>query len=79
MCNNIEHIKEAKPLIAVYGIYKNEQSFMERFLESVQTADEIVLCDTGVTDDTNTVILDFIKSHPDCKIKIVPINVLPWR
>ena len=77
--NNIEPIKENNPLIAVYGIYKNEQNFMERFLESVQTADEIVLCDTGATDNTNDIIKKFIESHPNVKLKTVPIYVSPWR
>lgn len=77
--NNVEPMKALKPLIAVYGIYKNEQTFIERFLESVQTADEIVLCDTGSTDDTNKIILDFIKKHPESKIKINQIYVSPWR
>jgi len=32
--NNKEPIEANNPLIAVYGIYKNEQNFIERFLES---------------------------------------------
>ncbi|PXV90316.1 glycosyl transferase family 2 [Lachnotalea glycerini] len=67
------------PLIGVYGIYKNEQGFMKRFLESVQTADEIVLCDTGTTDDTNDMIQNFIKNNPNVKIKMIPICISPWR
>ena len=80
MCNNnIEHIKANIPLIAVYGIYKNEKTFIERFLESVQYADEIVLCDTGATDDTNDIIKKFIESHPNIRLKTFPIHVSPWR
>jgi len=67
------------PLIAVYGIYKNEQNFIERFLESVQTADEIVLCDTGATDETNSLISTFMKNHPNVNLKTFPIFVSPWR
>jgi len=77
--NNKEFIEANNPLIAVYGIYKNEQNFIERFLESVKTADEIVLCDTGSTDETNNIIKRFIESHPNFKLKIVPICVSPWR
>ena len=80
MCNkNIEPREATYPLIAVYGIYKNEQNSIERFLESVQWADEVVLCDTGATDNTNNIIEEFIKSHPNTNFKIVPIYVSPWR
>ncbi|MGB4438726.1 MAG: glycosyltransferase [Sedimentibacter sp.] len=80
MCNNNkEPIEANNPLIAVYGIYKNEQNFIERFLESVKTADEIVLCDTGATDETNNIIKRFIENNPNSKLKIVPIYVSPWR
>ena len=77
--NNIEPIEPRDPLIAVYGIYKNEQTFIKRFLESVQVADEIVLCDTGATDETNNIIKSFIKDHPTVNLKIVSICVSPWR
>ena len=80
MCNNNkEPIEANNPLIAVYGIYKNEQNFIERFLESVQTADEVVLCDTGATDDTNSIIKKFIENHPNINLKTVPIGISPWR
>ncbi len=52
------------PSIAVYGIYKNEQKFIKRFLDSVQTADEIVLCDTGSDDSTNQIIDEYRKTYP---------------
>jgi len=68
-----------KPLIAVYGIYKNEQNFIERYLNSVKEADEIVLCDTGSTDDTNDIIKKFVKEHPNTKLKTHRIYISPWR
>lgn len=77
--NNKEPTETNNPLIAVYGIYKNEQTFIERFFKSVQTADQIVLCDTGSTDNTNNIINKFIKNHPDIKLKTIPIFVSPWR
>lgn len=80
MCkDNKEPSETSNPLIAVYGIYRNEQTFIERFLKSVQTADQIVLCDTGSTDNTNNIINKFIKNHPDIKLKTIPISVSPWR
>jgi glycosyltransferase involved in cell wall biosynthesis len=67
------------PLIAVYGIYKNEQIFIERFLHSIKDADEIVLCDTGSTDLTSPLIEQFMQSYPEVNIKVYRICVSPWR
>lgn len=68
-----------KPSLAVYGIYKNEEQHMERFLRSVQTADEIVLCDTGSTDQTNQIISQFKETHPHVNLRVYSICVSPWR
>ena len=38
--------------ICVYAICKNESQFVERWLDSMQEADYIVVLDTGSTDDT---------------------------
>ncbi len=67
------------PTYAVYGIYKNEEKFIERFLASVRDADEIVLCDTGTTDKTNEIIADFKQRNPDVNLKTYTISVQPWR
>jgi len=71
--------RKSQPSIAVYGIYKNELKFMSRFLNSVQDADEIVLCDTGSDDHTNQIIEQFKKTNPEANIKVYPICVSPWR
>ncbi len=68
-----------KPLIAVYGIYKNEENSIKRFLNSVKSADEIILCDTGSTDKTNSIIDEFIKKNTNINLKIFPIYISPWR
>jgi glycosyltransferase involved in cell wall biosynthesis len=68
-----------RPSIAVYGIYKNEQKHMERFLNSIQIADEIVLCDTGSDDGTNQIIKHYQKTHPHLNLKVYTIFVSPWR
>ncbi len=68
-----------KTLVAVYGIYKNEENFIERFLNSVKNADEIVLCDTGSTDKTNDIINKFMKSNTEVNIKTFSIYISPWR
>ena len=40
--------------IAVYAISKNEEKFVERWVDSMSEADEIYVLDTGSTDDTVT-------------------------
>lgn len=58
--------------IAVYGISKNEEANVKRFMESCKGADVVVIADTGSTD--NTVAL--LKEHG----AVVPeIEVKPWR
>ena len=38
--------------IVVYAIAKNEAQFVRRWMESMSEADEIVVLDTGSTDET---------------------------
>ncbi|MBW5446855.1 glycosyltransferase [Cohnella sp. CFH 77786] len=68
-----------RPIIGIYGIYKNEEKFIERFLDSTKQADEIVLCDTGSTDETNERIQRFTEKHPEAPVKTFSIHVSPWR
>lgn len=68
-----------KPLISIYGIYKNEENVIERFLSSIKTADEIVLCDTGSLDQTNNIIDTFKKDNPKVNLKTFKIYISPWR
>ena len=70
---------KGKPLIAIYGIYKNEENAIIRFLESVQLADEVVFCDTGSNDNTKKIIEKFMNNNPNINLRIVPIYVFPWR
>lgn len=71
---------EAKiPLVAIYGLYKNDEKNVERFLQSVKEADEIVLCDIGSTDCTNMFIQQFKKRHPDVNVSTFTICVSPYR
>ncbi len=68
------------PKIAVYGIFKNEEQFILRYLESCKNADQIVLCDTGSTDNTINLIKEFSENNNlQSKIRIEKITVLPWR
>lgn len=68
------------PKIAVYGIFKDEEKFIKRFLESCKDADEIVLCDTGSTDKTISIIEEFVNDFRLWnKITVEKITVLPWR
>lgn len=59
--------------IAVYAICKNEEKFIESWIQNVYQADEIILCDTGSTDNT----ISLAKKYD--KVKIFNINVSPFR
>ena len=38
--------------VCVYAISKNESTFVKRWMNSMQEADEVIVLDTGSTDDT---------------------------
>ena len=58
--------------ICVYAISKNEEAFLERFYQSAQAADLIVLCDTGSTDNT-------LALADTLNIQTHTINIAPFR
>lgn len=64
--------------IAVYCITKNEEKFVDRMMESVLEADEIVICDTGSTDGTVDKLKAWATKLPD-KFRWSSISVAPWR
>lgn len=43
---------KSKLFISVYAITKNESKFVDRWMDSMQEADEVVVLDTGSIDDT---------------------------
>jgi glycosyltransferase involved in cell wall biosynthesis len=58
--------------VAVYSISKNEEQFINRWIESAKDADMILLADTGSTDNT-------IQLAKEAGISVVEIGVSPWR
>lgn len=58
--------------ITVYAIAKNEEQFVDRWMDSVSEADEIVVLDTGSTDNTIEKLLS-----RGATVKTEIIN--PWR
>jgi glycosyltransferase involved in cell wall biosynthesis len=58
--------------IVVYAICKNEAQFVARFCQAAKDADEIVVCDTGSTDDT----VALLKAHG---ATVHHIHISPWR
>lgn len=54
--------------INVAAICKNEEKFIERFLEHVSKADRICIVDTGSTDSTIELIDAWCKANPDVKV-----------
>jgi len=62
-----------KPLkIAVYAICLNEEKFVDRFMDAIGDADEIVIADTGSTDGT-------IAAFRRRGVKPHRIRIKPWR
>lgn len=62
----------SKYKVCVYAISKNEEKFVERWVDSMKEADEIYVLDTGSTDDT---VKKLKKLGVHVKRKIID----PWR
>ena len=62
----------SKCKVIVYAISKNEEKFVNRWVDSMQEADEIYVLDTGSTDDTVKLLRD---RGVNVKTKIIS----PWR
>ena len=58
--------------ISVYAISKNESKFVESWVKSVEEADEIVVLDTGSSDDT-------VKKLREAGVKVYEEKIDPWR
>lgn len=58
--------------VCVYAICKNEEQFVDRWMASMNEADEIYVLDTGSTDNT----ISLLKKYP--KIKVVQKEIIPW-
>lgn len=62
----------SKYKVCVYTICKNESQFVDRWVDSMQEADLIVVCDTGSTDDT-------VEKLKQRNVEVYSIVVNPWR
>jgi len=62
----------SKYKICAYAICKNEATFVDRWVESLADADQIIVCDTGSTDDT-------VKKLKAKGVTVYEIRVEPWR
>ena len=58
--------------IVVYAIAKNEAQFVRRWMESMSEADEIVVLDTGSTDETPDLLREL-------GAKVTSETITPWR
>ncbi len=58
--------------IAVYAICKNEAQFVQRWMDSMSEADEIVVLDTGSEDET----VELLRERG---AKVVTESIQPWR
>lgn len=58
--------------VSVYAISKNEEKFVDRWMDSVNEADEVIVLDTGSTDKT-------VKKLKKRGAKVVVKEIKPWR
>ena len=58
--------------VVVYAISKNEEKFVNRWVNSMKEADEIYVLDTGSTDNT-------VKKLKKLGVKVVKKKIVPWR
>jgi len=58
--------------VCVYAISKNEEKFVNRWVESMKEADEIYVLDTGSTDNT-------VKLLKENGVKVYVEKINPWR
>ena len=58
--------------ICVYAISKNESKFVNRWVNSMQEADDIYVLDTGSTDDTVSLLKEL-------NVHVVEKKLQPWR
>lgn len=62
--------------VAVYMICRNEAEFIKRAVLSARTADQIVVCDTGSSDETLQILQELAHQFP---ISVHSITISPWR
>ena len=58
--------------VCVYAISKNEEKFVDRWVNSMKEADEIYVLDTGSTDNT-------VKKLKKLGVKVAKKKITPWR
>ena len=58
--------------VCVYAISKNEEMFVDRWVESMKEADEIFVLDTGSTDNT-------VQKLRDNGVTVKEEIISPWR
>lgn len=58
--------------IAVYAICKNEEQFVDRWMDSMQEADLVIVTDTGSTDHT-------VARLTARGATVYIAHVIPWR
>ncbi|MBR6690417.1 MAG: glycosyltransferase [Bacilli bacterium] len=62
----------SKYKVCVYAICKNEEKFVERWVNSMKEADDIYVLDTGSTDDT-------VQELKELGVNVSIEKIIPWR
>jgi len=58
--------------VVVYAICKNEEKFVDRWVDSMKEADEIIVLDTGSSDKT-------VEKLKEREVKVYEKIITPWR
>lgn len=72
MSNSERALQKHKYKVYVYAICKNEEKFVDRWMDSVSEADDVYVLDTGSTDNT-------VKKLKKRKAHVVVKEITPWR
>jgi tetratricopeptide (TPR) repeat protein len=64
--------------VCVYAIAKNEEQFVDRFMDAAEEADVIVVADTGSTDKTISKLNEWAGRHR-ADVILRTISIKPWR
>lgn len=72
--------QDVKPnyTVAIYAICKNEEKYVDKWMESMLEADKICVLDTGSTDNTYKLLQAWQKKYPN-KIILKQQIITPWR
>lgn len=64
--------------IAVYTICKNEEQFVNKWINSAKDADYLIVTDTGSSDNTYELLNNYA-NNVEVNLKVSKVDISPWR